>query len=515
MAGERRVVKRAGSARRTKGASVLERAVREILHAISATAVYGYILARDGSYHCVAVAPADHARAPRLDPEAHPQAIDLIYADEVSVLRSWVERDEADDVVVLVPLWDGEGPVGALVIVTRVVPSGSGLRMLAVHGHALGAALAQEHDLDSVRSRAGQLLQANNDITHSLASMYEGWAVVDLDGRVRKWSEGCERLTGWAGHEVLGCVLPACGAERRRSFVRAVRGVASKTEISEIALDVACKDGSSRQTLVHALPLFDRDAKASAVMLMFLREWVASDAGVAPRDEYLASLVVRELTSPLTAVTGYAQLLARSGIAEDPERRERIARNMVARCEEMASLLDDLSLMSGLQSAPRLHVEEVDIAGMVRALVSTRENVGGDGRFSACRIIGSGTALVDRACAERSVLGLLRSLARTCSRDAEVAFTVSSEDERTLLTIDTREKASAAEDLFAELTSLAEQEPVTEAGLGLHLARIVAEAHGGGISITRRQSAAPRVTIEYPAAPKGIPEEERWQTTMM
>lgn len=521
MAGTRRVVKRASGAPSAGDMPVLERAVREVAEAMPARAVYAYALARDGAYHCVAVTPADVARPDHLSPQRTPRAIERIYGHSASVLENWNESADGGEQAVLVPLWDDNGPVGALVMISESLPTDIGLRMLTVHGRALGQALTRDRELETARSRIDALVRTGEMMVESFAAMNEVVFAVDLDGRVLRWSEGCERLFGLSSAEAIGAVLPGIPESRRAGALHRLRDGAAMRQVFRMEMAAERKNGTQLRLDVHVLPMFDESANPYGVMITHLPISALESAnpiGVrSVQDLYLASLVVRELTSPLTAVTGFAQLLSRPGIAEDSEQRGRITRSMLARCAEIEALLEDLALLSGLQSAPSLIVEEVDLVAMVKRLLDRLEGSFADERFSADRVTGSGTAMVDRVCAERSVLGLIRCLGRTCGREARVAFTVNGVDERISLTIETQEASDDdADALLEHLEHLAQREPVTEAGLGLHLARIVAEAHGGGVSIAREARKAPTVTIDLPAAPQGsTSEEERWRTTMM
>lgn len=516
MAGTRKTVKRVAGEPRTGNMPVLERAVREVSQALPARVVYAFVLARDGAFHCVAVTPEDCPRPAHLSPQATPAAIDIIYGREAALLDGWIEDGAIDNYAVLVPLWDDDGPVGALMMVGEVMPTDIGMRMLTVHGRALGQALTRDRELDTARTQIRALTHASEMMTQSLGAMHEAVMMLDLDGRVTQWADGCERLFGYSAAEAVGSVLPVVSEQRRASTLRRLRENASRREILGMEIEGIRKDGMRVRLRTQVVPLIDESASAHGVMVICLPEQTRPDATAGLHDQYLSSLVVRELTSPLTAVTGYAQLLSRSGIAEDPVQRRRITCNLLARCAEIESLLEDLSLLAGLQSAPSLSPEEVDVADMLRVLIGRLGDESSDGRFSVDRIVGSGTALVDRACVERSVLGLVRCLARTCGHDAQVAFTVSADGGRVSLTIETQETTDDKADvLYARLEDLAGHEPVTEAGLGLHLARIVAEAHGGGVSIARQPRRAPSVTIDLPAMPVGGAEENRWQTTMM
>ncbi|MGB4593241.1 MAG: PAS domain-containing protein [Coriobacteriia bacterium] len=524
MAGTRLVVKRAPGAEGAGDMPVLERAVREVAEAMPALAVYAYALARDGAYHCVAVTPADRVRPDHLSPQRTPRAIDVIYGRSAAILDDWNESALDGERVVLIPLWDDHGPVGALVTITEAPPTEIGLRMLTVHGRALGQALTRDRELETARTRIDALTRTGEMMIESFGAMHEVVFVVDLDGRVLRWNEGCERLVGWSSADTIGAVFPGIPESRRVIALHRLREGAARREVFAMDVVIERKDGTPLCLDVHALPIFDEAANPYAVMIahgpIAPPHNVRPAGSNSPSDLYLASLVVRELTSPLTAVTGYTQLLSRPVIAEDSERRERITRSMLARCAEIEALLEDLALLSGLQSAPSLNMEEVDLVAMVKRLLDRLDGSFADERFSADRVTGAGTALVDRMCAERSVLGLVRCLGRTCGREARVAFSVRDAGHRVSLTIETHEASDDEADALLEhlehLEHLAQREPVTEAGLGLHLARIVAEAHGGGVSIAREARKAPSVTIDLPAAPQGgLSEEERWRTTMM
>jgi PAS domain S-box-containing protein len=107
-----------------------------------------------------------------------------------------------------------------------------------------------------------------------------------------------------------------------------------------------------------------------------LRLYRETQEAVRARDEFL-SVAAHELRTPLAAlrlrVQG-AQGVLRAGVASAPERLERALDAADRQVQRLAELVESLLDVSQLQGgAPRLHLEDVDLAAVVREVVSRSE----------------------------------------------------------------------------------------------------------------------------------------------
>lgn len=95
--------------------------------------------------------------------------------------------------------------------------------------------------------------------------------LADVEGRIRHWSDGAERLFGWtradAEGQSLDLIVPPDLRERHwNGFHRAMRTGESKADGATSNLPVSCKDGSVRP--FPARFLFLRDARNRPVGAM-------------------------------------------------------------------------------------------------------------------------------------------------------------------------------------------------------------------------------------------------------
>ncbi len=516
MAKRRRVAQMTPAGEDSSGDRVLQLAADELRTALGAKVVYGFVIAGDGDLHCVSVSPAERVRTANLHSPEYPEVIELLCTGTTAVLESWAEA-ELPGSVLFVPWWDESGPVGAAVVILGEPPTECVMRMVGALGASVGREITSRRECEQVRRRLSMLEGLSEMINSAFAATSDAVMQVDLDGRVMRWNASCERLYGWTADEAIGGLVPACTAEQRSAIMRETRAVAMSGVAREYDIAQCTRDGTPLRVRMTVMPMYDEQGNPASVVSV-TRPLTAAVEKALPllSAVNIGEIMIRELTSPLTAVIGYADLLSRPAIIEDTEQRQRVVRGLRGRCEDLAALLDDLLLVARLDAADLMR-ERVDLAHMLRLLVDRVASEERDARFDITRITGSGSAFVDRGRTERSIAGLLRCLARSCGQDAGLDFVLSTDGATTSLRIETRETdPTAARALAQRLANSGSDGYLSEVGLGLHVARLVAEAHGGSVSTERESSLVSSFTITLPAASDaGSTEEERWRTTMM
>jgi len=516
MAKRRRVAHMNPEGERSAGDRMLQGVADELRAALDAKIVYGFVIARDGDLHCVSASPAERVRTANIMSSGYPEVISLLCTGKAGILESWAEA-EVPGPVLFVPWWDKNGPVGASVAIMEDMPTAQVMRMVEAYGAAVGRSVTSGRDHEQILGRLGMLEQLSEMLNSAFEVTSDAVMQIDLDGKVMRWNESCERLYGWTAEEVIGGQLPASTAAQRVTMFREIRAAALHGVWREHDVVQSTRDGAPLRVRMTVIPMFDEHGNPASVVSVTrpLTAAVERSVPLVPTAN-LGEIMVRELTSPLTAVIGYAHLLSRAAIIEDSEQRERVMRGLRGRCEDLATLLEDLLLVARLD-ASQLTCERVDLADTLRVLVERIASDERDPRFEAARITGSGSAYVDRRRTERSIAGLLRCLARSCGQDADLEFGLSSDGATTSLRIETREANTGAAGMFAErLESLGHESAQIEAGLGMHVARLVAEAHGGSVSVQRESPYASSFTLNLPAASDvDFTEGELWRTTMM
>ena len=516
MVKRRRVAQLTPTGEDSSSDRMLQCAADELCSALGAKVAYGFVIARDGDLHCVSVSPAEHVRTANLHSPEYPEVIELLCTGTTAVLESWAEA-QLPGSVLFIPWWDENGPVGAAVAILEEPPTRHVMRMAGALGASVGREISSRRECEQVRRRLGMLEGLNEMLNTAFAATSDAVMQMDLDGRVMRWNASCERLYGWSAEEVIGGPPPACTAEQRGAIMRETRSVAMSGSARESDVTQWTRDGSPVRVRMTVIPMYDENGNPSSVVSV-TRPLTAAVEKALPllSTGNIGEIMVRELTSPLTAVIGYADLLTRPAIIEDTEQRQRVVRGLRGRCEDLAALLEDLLLVARLDAADLMR-EQVDLAETVRLLVERVASEERDARFDSSRITGEGSAFVDRRRTERSIGGLLRCLARTCGQDAGLDFALSTDGATTSLRIETHETdTNSARSMAHRLENAGGDEYLSEVGLGFHVARLVAEAHGGSVSAERESPLVARFTITLPAASDiGFTEEERWRTTLM
>lgn len=494
---------------------MLQAAVDTLREALGARVVHGFSLGRDGELHGVAVSPSGRPRPANIAPRDHPESVSILCTGAAGVLETWSDPDYPECSALLVPWWSEEGPVGAALAVIDQVPDAVALRLAAAHGEAVGSRIAAERFFASELVRLGMLEQLSTLLEAAFASTSDAVVQIDLDGVIRRWNAAAEQLYGWSADEVIGKSVSTLDAGWTRFARSRIRETALDGRSSEREMIQCDKSGTRLPVRMTLLPLFDETGNASSVVAIARPTGQPGSDGRRTAATDLTDVMVREITGPLTAVIGYADLLARSAIQEDAEQRARVTRGLRARCEELARLLEDFMLLSRL-GGRALEPEVIDLAELCRTLVTRDAAENRDTRARTTAVLGEGLARADRRSAEASVRGLLRCVSQQCSADANVEFRVSTSGTTATVHVDVREPdAAAAADLAERLEDLIDHERTGEEGLGLQVARLVAEAHGGTLTVV---PAAPysSFTLELPAhMPLGPAEEERWKSTMV
>jgi two-component system sensor histidine kinase TrcS len=231
------------------------------------------------------------------------------------------------------------------------------------------------------------------------------------------------------------------------------------------------------------------------------------------RQAYLASLVERELASPLTAIKGYAELLSRTSIAEDPAQRDRVCRALADRAREIERLLKDLALLAGLERASGLIVETADLREIVAQAASRVNAEHGSAVLRVEEAGESGSVLVDRLCAEHAFESLFRCIARAADHGDPVRVGVRTEQQSVVVTLDPAAGATEEAGVRTVRQAGLPEHVLTESGVGFHLARMAVEAHGGDLRLEPAAAIVPRIELRLPL--HDGPEEAAWLVPMM
>ncbi|MCX8007602.1 MAG: PAS domain-containing protein [Coriobacteriia bacterium] len=492
--------------------AALRDGLRQMADAVGCRSAHGFVLGQDGRLRMRASVPVTGAASSGIGPEDARDLFEAMYGGcavrlDPEVCAAAVPHHAVTAVEwVAAPLVAGDDPIGVALAELHAAADERTVACIEAFGRAIGARVSAERAAEvlSRRLRASERT-AERLVVGVLASVSA--FILDLDARVLRWGPAAARRFGWREDDVRGARLPlAEGSEAR--VVRELRDGAAGGEPSfAMTFDIRCRDGSLERVSATAVAVAGAEEDATAVLVVCRDQNRAQDE--APlRQSYLAALVERELASPLTAIKGYAELLSRPAISEDSAQRARVARALADRAQEIEHILDDLALLSGLERSGGLIAEAVELSEVVEA-AAQRVNArhGTDVLLIEPRAVG-GRVLVDRRCAERSLEGLFRCVARVAGRAQGVRVSLRAEERTVGVVVEVCEASDETVPARPETGHA-----LTEAGVGFHLARLAAEAHGGAVRIEPSGTAVPSVEVWFPLHDGD--EEAAWLVPMM
>lgn len=204
----------------------------------------------------------------------------------------------------------------------------------------------------------------------------------DLNGIVTSWNLAAERMFGYTQEEMIGrSIRTIIPADRQAEEDLVLGTIRNGQRVEHFETIRQRKDGSLIPVSLTVSPIRDEDGaiigaskiardisarvKAEAERLELLR---AVQEASRLKDEFLATLS-HELRTPLNAILGYSRMLRSGLLAGDKHGRaiETIERN----ASSLAQIVEDVLDMSRIVSGKlRLHMQRVDVARVVREAVA-------------------------------------------------------------------------------------------------------------------------------------------------
>ena len=405
---------------------------------------------------------------------------------------------------VVAPLEADGVPLGVLVLASRersrAVGAGE-LVLLSPLASALAVALRSAAHLR-------RLTEATSKLQAVVDQSSDGILVLDGAGAVQLWSPALTVLTGQVETAALGRPLPAglqvLGEPGGPLTASAPRRAAEVT--------VTRPDGERREVrCAHAGVFVDGRLDRDVVIV----HDVTRERELERLKADFIATVSHELRTPVTPIKGYADLLRRKGDSLPPARRAEYLAIISDRCDHLARLVEDLLLASGLtggSSTAQVRTTVHDLDDLVRQAAATA----GDDRLT---VLAGGDPVAVGCDPVRAVqvLGhLLDNALKYSADDAPVDVVVGADG-----AVEVRDRgrgipADQLERVFDRLHRVEDPLRMTTggAGLGLYLARQLAEAMGGTVTcrsvlgagsvfrLTLPRVAVPRVAVPRVAEPR-------------
>ncbi|HEX6674872.1 MAG TPA: ATP-binding protein, partial [Actinomycetes bacterium] len=272
-------------------------------------------------------------------------------------------------------------------------------------------------------------------------------------------------------------------------------------EGSEGELDVRVGSGAARR-LLHA-----RVVRASAgadAMVVVLEDQTAAHEIERLKADFVA-VVGHELRTPLTVIKGYVGALARRGEAMEPAARARMLAQMQEQATRLERLLEDLLLLSGMKAEGEIALERADenLVAVADGVLDRFRAEHPGRRFELRAPSANLVAHVDRARLEQVLRHLVDNAVKFSPPDQAVTVTLHEAAEQLQIEVADRGEGVFSGhlpmlfDRFQQLDGSATRGQ-GGAGVGLHVAKVLVEAHRGTIAARSALGKGSTFTVTLP-----------------
>lgn len=383
--------------------------------------------------------------------------------------------------------------------------------MLVAVATAVSNAIRAADHLRALVEETGKLQAVVNHGT-------DGVAVVTVQGDLLVWSPAMTRLTGVDARTAGGAGATIVRDDTSSDPVtRLLAGLADPTA-GPVHVDRSLPAGYEQATVVIPVRLDNdekRDLEISVARIAHgsltgeLTVLTARDITEAGRLErlkadFIAS-VSHELRTPITPIKGYAQLLAARGHLMEPSRRLHALQLIEDRADHLSRLVDDLLLASsvGGGETPKITIEpvEVDLRTIIEKSIAGSELL--VDRTSSHRPDHPVHVWCDAVRATQCLSNLLSNAVKYSPAHTPIVVEVSESAGSASVSVTDRgrgipsaeldrvfERFHRVDDAFTMQTS--------GSGLGLYIARELARAMGGDLTLVSRFGHGSTLTLTLP-----------------
>lgn len=346
-------------------------------------------------------------------------------------------------------------------------------------------------DITSLKQAESKLAELSEIVEHSDDAIFRQ----DVDGTIRTWNRGAERLFGRPATKVLGSHVNNLGLRCNELDVdQMLKLVECGQSLEDVEARYAQRDGRVADIALSLSPILDTQGKvigASSIARDVTRHKQAEAKvreAIKRRDEFLAMLS-HELRNPLAAVLNATNLLGEANSDESAmaEAKDVIDHNV----RHVARILDDLLDVSRITNDKiNLHKEVVDLSAlMIDVVECVQHRV--DAKQQELHVLPSEGPLFvegDVGRLQQMQVNLLVNSSKYTRDGGRIEYRVDQDGDDALITI--RDNGVGIEgDLLESIF-----EPFVQAeqtidraqggmGLGLTLVSKVASAHQGTVSV--------------------------------
>ncbi len=351
-------------------------------------------------------------------------------------------------------------------------------------------------------------LRSERDFVSAILDMAPVLVIVlNHDSKLVRFNRACEQLTGLAAEEVVGKLfwdLPFLLEEDRagmRDRITSYAELSDRTKVDRVWVD---RTGTRRMIEWAIAPLHNRDGKSAFVIA------IGTDVTTARELDRLKSqfisMVSHELRTPLTSIRASMQLLIAEAMTGNDD-ADQLIRVALSNADRLIRIVNDILDMSKIEAGEMMVARK---RTPLRPVVDDSiRAVDGFARAAGVTIVGPHGELADvLADPDRSVQVLVNLLSNAVKHaPAGSRVEVSAEREGMMMAVAIRDRgpgipAHRVNAIFEPFTQLdgSDSRRIAGTGLGLTIARALAEKQGGAIRVASREGEGATFTLTIPLA---------------
>ncbi|MGD1075806.1 MAG: ATP-binding protein [Thermodesulfovibrionales bacterium] len=214
--------------------------------------------------------------------------------------------------------------------------------------------------------------------------------------------------------------------------------------------------------------------------------------------------ITHDLRSPITRIRGIAEVTLTTGVSLSEY--EGMAASTIEECDRLLDMINTMLLISKTESGvDKLSHEEVDVGALVRDACELFGPIAEDKRVSiSCHAPGKSILSGDIRTLQRMLANILDNAVKYTLSGGKVEVFLSENEKQDIVVSvqDTGVGISEADlpRIFQRFYRCDQSRSEAGTGLGLSLARAIARAHGGDITVVSRQNQGSTFTIILPKA---------------
>ena len=340
----------------------------------------------------------------------------------------------------------------------------------------------------------------------------DGIVLLDAQRRVEVWNEAMHALTGVPASEAIGedvdglLLMQPLGDEHGDEQLLDRAAPSDAARVREVRL--ARPDGSVRVAREHHTFLFDEQGRPSGDIIL-VHNVTRQREVEAMKGDFVAR-VSHELRTPLTPIRGFAKVLLKRGDELSPERRQECLSEILSRSEHMSRLVEDLLVVARMDGDRTIDVqvepESLDLVDLARHTLSWFRHQHADREMTVEAHGPVPFALGDPLRVQQIITNLLSNAGRYTPAGTPIRVEVASAGDAVTVTVrDTGPgiPADQHEAIFERFHRL--EDPLRMrtggVGLGLFIARRLAEAMEGTLAVSSPAGEGAAFTLTLPVAP--------------